>query len=185
MAKAQAARTHCPHGHEYTPENTCVSTDRRHCLACGRDRHRVQHPPRTLAETVWSRIVRDASGCWLWTGGRSQEGYGTLSGRLAHRVVYELLVEPIPDGLVLDHVYARGCRHRHCVNPSHLEIVTLAENVRRGSIARRSDHCPRGHLFDAENTHLRPDTGWRSCRACNRERQRERLAASHRGGGAQ
>ncbi len=30
-----AKKTHCPQGHEYTPENTCVSSGR-HCLTCAR-----------------------------------------------------------------------------------------------------------------------------------------------------
>lgn len=29
-------RTHCPSGHEYTPENTRLYDGRRHCRACGR-----------------------------------------------------------------------------------------------------------------------------------------------------
>ncbi len=33
-----AAKTHCPHGHEYTPENTQFYQDRRYCRAC----HKVQ-----------------------------------------------------------------------------------------------------------------------------------------------
>lgn len=33
-----SAKTHCPQGHEYSRENTCVSGGRRHCRACGRIR---------------------------------------------------------------------------------------------------------------------------------------------------
>lgn len=29
-------KTHCPHGHEYTPENTTLSAGRRHCKTCAR-----------------------------------------------------------------------------------------------------------------------------------------------------
>jgi len=38
----KAAITHCPQGHEYTPENTALSArNQRHCRACRRERQRV------------------------------------------------------------------------------------------------------------------------------------------------
>lgn len=40
----------------------------------------------------------------------------------------------------------------------------------------RKSHCPRGHPFNSANTYIRLDGG-RRCRACARERQRERRAA--------
>jgi hypothetical protein len=86
---------------------------------------------RTLSERIWLKIERK-DGHWLWTGARTSKGYGKIgidkAVVRAHRAVYELLVEPIPDGLVLDHL----CRVTSCVNPSHLEPVTQGENVRRG-----------------------------------------------------
>jgi hypothetical protein len=35
-----ANKTHCPHGHEYTPENTMVSRGRRYCRICQRQHNR-------------------------------------------------------------------------------------------------------------------------------------------------
>ena len=64
-----------------------------------------------LPERLSSKIVIDPSGCWLWTaslrGGYGQFGVDGTT-RAAHRVVYEMLVGAVPDGLELDHT----CRVR-------------------------------------------------------------------------
>jgi hypothetical protein len=133
----------------------------------------------TPEERFWARVDQTDS-CWLWTGPLTANGYADVTiGRRrmrAHRFAYELLVGPIPDGLQLDHVKARGCRHRHCVNPAHLEPVTQTENILRGNspaaIHARKTHCINGHEFSPENTYHRPDNGGRQCRTCISDRQR-------------
>jgi hypothetical protein len=116
-----------------------------------------------------SRRTKRADGCWTWTGNVcSTTGYGRLgfNGALlsAHRVAYELEHGAIPDGLVIDHL----CRVRTCVNPAHLESVTIRENTLRGEgpTARRAKAtaCERGHAFDAANTIMQ--RGYRLCRTC-------------------
>jgi hypothetical protein len=135
-----------------------------------------------LPDRIVAKI--DAAGpCWLWTASTFQ-GYGQayLGGRKwkAHRLVWELLVGSVPDGLELDHL----CRVRRCVNPDHLELVTHAENVRRG--LRRPAMCPKGHLYDKANTRYRltgPKAGTRLCRECQRaisERYRRRMRSTDR-----
>lgn len=116
------------------------------------------------------------SGCWLWIAYTQPGGYGQFfyDGRmgLAHRWSYEHYVGPIPEGLTLDHL----CRHPSCVNPEHLEPVTMRENVLRGNGVcakqARQTHCKRGHEFDSANTHvrLRGTSLIRVCRACDRLR---------------
>ena len=108
------------------------------------------------------------SGCWRWTGRTDHWGYGVLKvariPRLVHRLAHELWIGPIPEGLEIDHVKARGCLHVDCYNPAHLEAVTHAENMRRGKWATRT-HCPKGHPYDEANTYLSP-LNKRYCRAC-------------------
>lgn len=134
----------------------------------------------SLMTKFLQRIVIHESDCWLWVGSLNNEGYGNFvfeylpNGRArvqrgAHRVSYELFVGPIPAGLHLDHL----CRVTGCVNPAHLEPVTVAENVRRGNSrfspakrALKQTHCKHGHEFTAENTGVQRATGSRYCRTC-------------------
>lgn len=136
-----------------------------------------------LPDRFWSKVERTES-CWLWTAAVDPMGYGRFyvsPGRtgLAHRVAYELVVGPIPSGLVLDHL----CRTPACVNPAHLEPVTLAENLRRGDRPHAGKTtCPLGHALD----YRYPD-GRRGCRTCTnaqgrayRARNREVVNARRR-----
>src|SRR5215471_14956809 len=110
-----------------------------------------------LWNRFWRFVVCDIrTHCWLWQRAINVDGYGSakMAGKTQaiHRLVYQWLVGPIPDDLVVDHL----CRTRHCVNPEHLEAVTAIENVLRGNgalaIHRRKTHCPQGHPYDEANT---------------------------------
>lgn len=139
--------------------------------------------PRLLAR-IWAKTRRNKeTGCWEWSGKISDRGYGYVqigrSSRRAHRVAYEVLVGEIPEGLTLDHL----CRVRNCINPTHLEPVTAAENSRRSipnpnrghGSHRQREYCYQGHPWDENNTILRPD-GARRCRSCQQASKRRRKA---------
>lgn len=122
---------------------------------------------------LWSLVQKspDADGCWLWTGSLRSDGYGQYGGRGgAHREAYRHLIGQIPTGLQLDHL----CRVILCVNPSHLEPVTRAENMRRSAALRT--HCPHGHEWTEQNTAYQAATGARRCRACTVVLQRQKRA---------
>lgn len=109
--------------------------------------------PGDLPERFASKIQVAANGCWLWTGARHGEGYGHFWNEggmvLAHRFAYERFFGAIPSSLTIDHVRERGCSSRLCVNPAHLEVVTVGENSLRGEhpnfVAFRAGTCQRGH----------------------------------------
>ena len=131
----------------------------------------MTRPITSLRDRFFSHV--DMTGdCWQWTGSLATGGYGTIvaeapsRGKLlrAHRVAYELMVGPIPEGLDLDHL----CRNRGCVRPSHLEPVTRRENLSRGLGGALKTHCAQGHEYTEENTYRRPG-GTRDCRTCRYE----------------
>lgn len=107
--------------------------------------------------------------CWRWTGAKDQDGYGSIwwekRKQRVHRVVWQMLVGPIPNTLQIDHL----CRVRSCANPDHLDVVSRRTNHRRSPFYGGS-HCPKGHPYDEANTYWL--AGERSCRTCHRERQR-------------
>ena len=134
----------------------------------------------TIPQRILNKFYVDIpTGCWLWTAATvsnlPRKSYGSVwwAGRirLAHRVMYELCVGPIPPGLQIDHL----CRVSRCVYPVHLEPVTNAENVRRGmsGILQRllQTHCKRGHKLSGANLIPHPK-GLRRCRICANQRNR-------------
>ena len=130
-------------------------------------------------ERFWSRVRKGLPySCWLWQGA-TIKGYGMFSLQngpfYAHRISYTLLVEAIPDGLQIDHL----CLNPSCVNPMHLEVVTLNENRRRARtlyIPQRFDtHCNHGHELSEDNVtvYATKSGQYRACRICAARRQRE------------
>jgi hypothetical protein len=129
-------------------------------------------------------IPEPNTGCWLWIGACTKEGYGRFYSRgsmqPAHRISYEMFVGSIPAGLHLDHL----CRVHCCVNPDHLEPVTCRENLMRGETIvaanARKTHCPSGHPLSGKNLRIISSTGHRRCLKCDRETDKRVYAAKKR-----
>ncbi len=136
-------------------------------------KHREQRPPGMSAREVikWHTIVDPVTGCWEWQAGK-RKGYGWVGfeGRCwpAHKLSYEAWVEPVPEGLLLDHF---KCDNPGCANPEHVRPVTHFESLLRNdktttAINTAKTHCPRGHPYVGHNLVL-VGRG-RACRECKR-----------------
>ena len=88
---------------------------------------------RIVANSV---VIKDYSDthadCWVWLGRFTKRGYPRLNLRvngkhktkLAHRVAWESFNGQIPGNLTIEH----KCRRPACVNPSHMELLSRADN---------------------------------------------------------
>lgn len=134
-----------------------------------------------LPQRFWDKISPcPMTGCWIWMGNINRGGYGSfhfgprrLPGRRTHRAhkfAYEAFYGEAKNDL--DH----KCRVRSCANPDHLESVTRKVNLHRGfglvGMNARRSHCKHGHEFTTENTRIY--RGYRMCRTCHRNNERER-----------
>lgn len=111
---------------------TCVSMG----YVKGRPRRFCNNHHRRLSPVEY--VVDPETGCWNWSRHVRADGYGWgydgVRQTLAHRVIWERLRGPLPEGTELDHL----CRNRRCVNPDHLQPVSHLVNTRRGSNTKLS-----------------------------------------------
>jgi hypothetical protein len=96
--------------------------------------------------------VEKTESCWHWTASKNAKGYGAFDKTMAHRFSYEHYKRPIPPGWQIDHL----CKNTSCVNPDHLEAVTMEENLRRQHGERYMNTiCIRGHVKSWVNGRMR------------------------------
>jgi hypothetical protein len=136
-------------------------------------------PPIQPIEQRFWKYVEKTAGCWLWRGAINSNGYPAIhsEGRRgrqlrAHRVAYEMLVGPIPEGMQLDHL----CEVKHCVNPDHLEPVLAQVNCERHTGKRIT--CAVGHPYQHRVSVVHGVTKRaRWCPVCQEARRKERRRA--------
>ena len=124
---------------------------------------------KSTIERFLNKIKIDDNGCWEWKYAKCSGGYGFIrinnKNILTHRYIYEYYHGMICPDLTIDHL----CRNRACVNPKHLEQVSMQENLLRGFgvgvMNAKKTHCIHGHEFTKENTHVSA-TGKRGCKTC-------------------
>lgn len=93
---------------------------------------------RLLIDRFWDLVqVCDGDGCWLWPGETRSNGYGLFEVLLGahgggrwrvrfrtHRLAWESVYGPIPDGLFVLH----ECDVKRCCRPGHLHLGTTLDN---------------------------------------------------------
>lgn len=93
----------------------------------------VPVPRRAAEDRFWEKVDRRGpDDCWEWQASKVN-GYGAFmakangkwSSHVAHRIAYELMIGPVPDGAHLHHT----CGNRGCVNPAHLEPIMPSDHT--------------------------------------------------------
>ncbi len=125
-----------------------------------------------LPPSFWANVLRTPS-CWLWTGGKTADGYGQFyvgrgKRQYAHRLAAGASFFP---ACQVDHT----CSVPNCVNLLEcLEMVTPQENTARATAKRvRATHCPCGLEYTPDTVYLSRG-GYKTCKPCAKRRSAER-----------
>lgn len=170
---------------------------RRGALYCSRACRREYEAPtaKNLSLKLQEHARREDT-CLMWTGPVDADGYGRCwvghTSINVHVIAYEIAYGPVPAGFHVDHLCHNAdpacpggptCRHRRCIERTHLEPVPPRTNILRGkgfaAKNARKTHCPYGHPYDGDNLYIQPKSGGRACRTCYLERFRRRAKPVH------
>lgn len=138
--RRSAVITHCPKGHEYTPENTGRSNGRRFCRICSR-----------LASKLYERRKYAVPDDVVENKAKTHCPQGH---------------EYSPENTYV-HRSKRACRT--CMTLNMRSFRGHPSNAPIGVPNAEKTHCAQGHEFTPENTYIRKN-GARVCRTCGRER---------------
>lgn len=108
----------------------------------------------TPQERFLSNVKKEHS-CWIWQGGMRTKYYGGfwLEGNrwYAHRASFHIF----NGGLKKNSVVHHKCGNSRCVNPEHLQTVTVAENT--AEMVERKSYLLRIKNLENEVTELKQE----------------------------
>lgn len=141
-----------------------------------------------LYDRLVGRTRVDAvTGCWLWTGyvrpskwPQNRYGMTSIRGRsiCTHRAMVIALYGPQPQHICACH----RCDVPLCINPEHLFLGTMGDNIRDSRSKNRhheakKDHCDRGHPLFGANVRIQTQKNngiQRVCKTCESGNRRIR-----------
>lgn len=98
----------------------------------GRPLKRANRHCKSWKEALEYKTIQTEHGL-EWTGNTNKKGYGRVGfnyqTQYAHRVSYEIVNGPIPEGMELDH--EPDCP-KNCITTEHLTLRTKAEHAKLG-----------------------------------------------------